>query len=80
VDGAKKLVGGEAWIRIVKRCFSPCSDMSASFHHRRGLKATFSNGDSNHGSPLVLTVPSHTCAVQASLGFGSFNKPSLDDT
>jgi hypothetical protein len=27
-------VGGAAWIRIVKRCFSPCSDMSASSHQR----------------------------------------------
>jgi hypothetical protein len=42
--------------------------------------ATFSNSDGNHWSPLVLTVPSDTCAVHASLGLGSFDKPSLDDT
>jgi hypothetical protein len=38
VDGAKKFVGGTAWIRIVKRCFSPCSGMSASYCHRPGAR------------------------------------------
>jgi hypothetical protein len=32
VEGTNRLGGGEAWIRIVRRCFSPCSEVSASFH------------------------------------------------